>query len=114
LRVIVAFMAAKSQSVPALSTKKVFISLFVQKTTPCMPSKVAGTTGPSLPAVAQRAKEGPSLGTSCPKPPAIRHSDNPDMRTLIEKIPVKSGNSGPAPHRDHTGYHRPPQPALLR
>jgi hypothetical protein len=48
--------------------KKVFIRLFVQNTTPCMPSKVAGTTSPSLPAVAQRAKEGPSLGHPVPSP----------------------------------------------
>jgi hypothetical protein len=117
LRFIVAFMATKSSSMAASSTKKVFKRVFVQAPTYPGPSNSvvirqhaskSGWDYPSQPARRSLTSEGRTvLGASCPKSTEIHHPDNPDMRTFTGIILVKSRNSGPAPLREHAGYHRP-------
>ena len=117
LRFIVAFMAAKSSSMAASSTKKVFNRVFVQTPTYPGPSNSvvirqhapkSGRDYPSQPARPSSTNEGGTvLGASCPKSTEIHHPDNPDMRTLTGIILVRLEFSGPTPLREHAGYHRP-------
>ena len=102
---------------PPRQQKKVFNRVFVQNPTYSGPSNSvvirqhapkSGWDYPSQPARRSLTSEGGTVhGTSCPKSPEIHHPDNPDMRTLTGIILVKSRNSGPAPLREHAGYHRP-------